>query len=215
MIDVSSNLLTAIPASYTAASRLPTAVSKLKPPENLSGSLSLKTVSEKLQPETSLSDFGPPARGEEGFASLGPVLSSLRIAPDQLSAKSQTDEKAVWEQLYEEQMRIAEAREQAAERYEKILQARDDWQEKQQEQAENDNTPLESTAIDNQTETEDRQTPQFNRVASSESQTPFRAKSPNETLSENAIQQDQQRIQKLFSSATSSKPAGSTVDAFV
>jgi len=102
--------------SASISTRFPAPISLTPVPDSLAGGNSLKTLALRLQPETGLADFSPPTPSAQGFASLSPMLESLRIPAEKLAASIQDNGKPLWQKLIEEQEKISESRRKARER---------------------------------------------------------------------------------------------------
>jgi len=123
-MDVSSSLYNALPQAY-GASRTSSARSLLKPDSSLESGNSLRAVASSLRQQAGITDFSPPPTNQQGFASLGPTLSSLRLSPEQLvAAKATSNEPATYEKLLEIQDEISQKRAELAEAAELRTEAR-------------------------------------------------------------------------------------------
>jgi len=123
-MDVSASIYNALPQAYSTSGTR-SARSLLKPDSSLESGNSLRAVASSLRQQAGITDFSPPPANQQGFASLGPSFSSLRLSPQQLAAAKDTgNEPATYEKLLEIQDEISLRRAELAEAAELRTQAR-------------------------------------------------------------------------------------------
>ena len=131
MVNLGANLYNALPQSFLGENRLTASKYSLQETdESMQGGNSLRNVTRQFRQQAGLADFSPPPKGQQGFASLGPVLEKLQ--PD-ITPLYELSGPTSWERLLEEQKRISAAREQAARDFENLLNSRDQAQTELQE----------------------------------------------------------------------------------
>lgn len=123
MIDVSANLFNALPQVPGTANRLPASRSLAIQDESQSGGNSLRGIADGLRLDAPAGNFSPPATGEQGFASLAPVLQSLQLPPTQLTPPP--DDTPLWRELLDQQQERIAARDQDDRDLEALQQAQE------------------------------------------------------------------------------------------
>lgn len=126
MVNLGANLYNALPQSFMGVNRLTASSYSLQETdESTQAGNSLRLVTQQFRQDADLPDFSPPPKGQQGFASLGPVLEKLQ--PD-ITPLYELSGPTSWERLLDEQKRISAAREQAARDFENLLSNRDQAQ---------------------------------------------------------------------------------------
>ena len=124
MVNLGANLYNALPQSFLGVNRLTTSNYSLQETdESTQAGNSLRLATQQFREQAGIPDFSPPPKGQQGFASLGPVLEQFQ--PD-IPPLYELSGPTSWERLLEEQKRISAAREQAARDFEDILSSRDE-----------------------------------------------------------------------------------------
>ena len=124
MVNFGANLYNALPQSFIGVNRLTVSNNSLQAAdESNQGGNSLRLVTQQFRDQAGLPDFSPPPKGQQGFASLGPVLEKFQ---PEITPLNELSGPTSWERLLEEQKRISAAREQAARDFEDILSSRDE-----------------------------------------------------------------------------------------
>ena len=123
MVNFGASLYNALPQSFLGGNRLASSNYSLQETdESTRGGNSLRLATSQFRQDAGLADFSPPPKGQQGFASLGPVLEKFQ--PD-IPPLYELSGPTSWERLLEEQKRISAAREQAARDFEDLLSSRD------------------------------------------------------------------------------------------
>jgi len=126
MVNFGASLYNALPQSFLGGNRLASSNYSLQETdESTQGGNSARLLTQQYRQQAGLPDFSPPPKGQQGFASLGPVLEKLQ--PD-ITPLYELSGPTSWERLLEEQKRISAAREQAARDFENLLSSRDQAQ---------------------------------------------------------------------------------------
>ena len=124
MVNLGASLYNALPLTQVGGNRLPASDFTLREgDESTQGGNSLRAVASEFRQQAGLSDFSPPPEGQQGFASLGPVLQQFQPKIPPLYEFSGPTS---WERLLEEQKRISAAREEAARNFQDLLNSRDE-----------------------------------------------------------------------------------------
>ncbi|NNJ92007.1 MAG: hypothetical protein HKP55_10050, partial [Gammaproteobacteria bacterium] len=127
MVNLGANLYNALPQSFLGGNRLTASNYSLQETdESTQGGNSLRLATRQFREQSGLPDFSPPPKGQQGFASLGPVLEKFQ--PD-IPPLYELSGPTSWERLLEEQKRISAAREQAARDFEDIISNRNQAQD--------------------------------------------------------------------------------------